>query len=249
MSDLKGKVAVVTGASKGIGAGIAKSLAAAGAAVVVNYAASREGADKVVADIAAKGGKAVAVQADVSRRADVERLFAETERVFGRLDVLVNNAGIYKFDSLEAVTEAEYRRQFDINVLGTILATQAALKLFGAEGGSVINIGSVASKAGLPGLTVYAATKGAVDTITQVLANELAPRKIRVNVIAPGGVETEGVHAIDIMGSDMEKQMIARTPLGRLGQPEDIARVAVFLASDQSGWVTGERLVVSGGSR
>lgn len=249
MSDLKGKVAVVTGASKGIGAGIAKSLAAAGAAVVVNYAASREDAEKVVADIAASGGKAVAVQGDVSKRADVLRLFAETKSAFGRLDVLVNNAGIYKFDALQAVTEEEYRRQFDINVLGTLLATQEAAKLFGAEGGSVINMGSVASEKGLPGSAVYSATKGAIDTITQVLANELAPRKIRVNVIAPGGVETEGTHTIGIIGSEMEAQMIAQTPLGRLGQPEDIAGVALFLASDQSAWMTGERLVASGGLR
>ncbi len=249
MSDLKGKVAVVTGASKGIGAGIAKSLAEAGAAVVVNYAASREGADKVVADITAKGGKAVAVQGDVSKLADVQRLFAETKQAFGRLDVLVNNAGIYKFVPLEGITEQEYRRQFDVNVLGTILATQEAAKLFGPEGGSVINLSSVASEYGIPGATVYAATKGAVDTITLVLAKELAPRKIRVNTIAPGGVETEGTHTIGIIGSDMETQMIAQTPLGRLGQPDDVARVALFLASDQSGWVTGERLTVSGGMR
>ncbi|HEU0072227.1 MAG TPA: glucose 1-dehydrogenase [Alphaproteobacteria bacterium] len=249
MSDLKGKVAVVTGASKGIGAGIAKSLAEAGAAVVVNYAASREGADKVVADITAKGGKAVAVQGDVSKLADVQRLFAETKQAFGRLDVLVNNAGIYKFVPLEDITEQEYRRQFDVNVLGTILATQEAAKLFGPEGGSVINLSSVASEYGIPGATVYAATKGAVDTITLVLAKELAPRKIRVNTIAPGGVETEGTHTIGIIGSDMETQMIAQTPLGRLGQPDDVARVALFLASDQSGWVTGERLTVSGGMR
>jgi 3-oxoacyl-[acyl-carrier protein] reductase len=247
--DLAGKVAVVTGASKGIGAGIAKSLAAAGAKVVVNYASSREGADKVVAEIAAQGGKAIAVQGDVSKAADVQRLFAEAKKAFGSLDVLVNNAGIYKFDPLEDVTEQEFHRQYDVNVLGTILATQEAAKYFGPNGGSVINMGSVASELGFPHSVVYASTKGAVDTITQVLAKELAPRKIRVNVIAPGGVETEGLHTIGIVGSDMETQMIAQTPLGRLGQPDDIARVALFLASDQSGWMTGERLTVSGGLR
>jgi len=249
MSDLKGKVAVVTGASKGIGVAVAKSLAAAGASVVVNYASSREGADKVVAEIAAEGGKAVAVHGDVSKPADVQRLFAETKKAFGGVDVLVNNAGVYRFGALEDVTEQEYRRQFDINVLGTILATQEAAKYIGPNGGSVINMGSVASEKGLPQSVVYSATKGAVDTITQVLANELAPRKIRVNVIAPGGVETEGTHSIGIMGSDMETQMIAQTPLGRLGQPDDIAKVALFLASDQSGWMTGERITVSGGLR
>jgi 3-oxoacyl-[acyl-carrier protein] reductase len=249
MSDLQGKVAVVTGASKGIGAGIAKSLAAAGASVVVNYASSREGADKVVAEIAAAGGKAVAVHGDVSKPADVQRLFAETKTLFGGVDVLVNNAGVYRFGALGDVTEEEYRRQFDINVLGTILATQEAAKYIGPNGGSVINMGSVASEKGLPQSVVYSATKGAVDTITQVLANELAPRKIRVNTIAPGGVETEGTQTAGILGSDMEAQMIAQTPLGRLGQPDDIARVALFLASDQSGWVTGERITVSGGLR
>jgi 3-oxoacyl-[acyl-carrier protein] reductase len=249
MSDLQGKVAVVTGASKGIGAGIAKSLAAAGAKVVVNYASSREGADKVVAEITAAGGKAVAVQGDVAKPADVQRLFAETKKAFGGVDVLVNNAGVYQFGALENVTEDDYRRQFDINVLGTILATQEAAKYIGPNGGSVINMGSVASEKGLPQSVVYSATKGAVDTITQVLANELAPRKIRVNTIAPGGVETEGTQTAGILGSDMEAQMIAQTPLGRLGQPDDIARVALFLASDQSGWVTGERITVSGGLR
>ena len=250
MSELTGKVAIVTGASKGIGAGIAKSLAAAGAAVVVNYASSKEGADRVVGEITEKGGKAVAVQADVSKGADVQRLFEETKEAFGALDVLVNNAGVYQFAPLEAVTEDEFHRQFNTNVLGLILTTQEAVKHFGPEGGSVINIGSVVSAGNPPAASVvYTATKGAVDGITQVLAKELAPRKIRVNSINPGGVETEGVHQAGIIGSDLEKQMVERTALGRLGQPEDIAPVAVFLASPRSGWLTGEILQASGGLR
>ena len=249
MSKLSGKVAVVTGASKGIGAGIAKGLGAAGAAVVVNYSSSREGADKVVAEIKAKGGKAVAIQADVSKTAEVQRLFAETEKAFGALDVLVNNAGVYQFGALEAVTEAEFHRQFDTNVLGLLLTTQEAAKHFGAEGGSVINIGSVASRTAPPMTAIYTATKSAVDAITHVLAKELAPRKIRVNSINPGGVETEGTHAAGVIGSDFEKQMIAQTPLARMGQPADIAPVAVFLASADSGWLTGETLLASGGFR
>ena len=249
MSELTGKVAVVTGASKGIGAGIAKGLAAAGAAVVVNYASSREGADKVVSDIKAKGGKAIAVQGDVAKLADVKRLFAETKKVFGAPDVLVNNAGIYEFKPLEGVTEEEFHRQFNTNVLGPILTTQEALKHFKAEGGSVINISSVASTGNVPNTVVYSATKGAVDSIARVLGTELAARKIRVNTIAPGGVETEGVHRAGVIGSDLEKQIVAQTPLGRLGQPDDIARVAVFLASDNARWLTGERITASGGLR
>ena len=249
MSKLQGKVAVVTGASKGIGAGIAKSLAAAGAAVVVNYASSREGADRVVADITKAGGKAVAVQGDVAKAADVERLFAEAKKAFGKLDVLVNNAGVYQFAPLEELTEELFHRQFNTNVLGLLQASREAVKHFGAEGGNIINISSVASQLGLPGTSVYAATKGAVDTITQVLAKELAPKKIRVNSINPGGVETEGTHAAGVIGSDFEKQMVAQTPLGRLGQPEDIASIAVFLASNDSGWLTGEKLIASGGMR
>jgi 3-oxoacyl-[acyl-carrier protein] reductase len=249
MNELTGKVAVVTGASKGIGAGIAKGLAAAGAAVVVNYASSKEGADRVVAEVVSNGGKAIAVQGDVSSAADVKRLFEETEKVFGSLDVLVNNAGIYKFEPLESVAEAEFHRQFNTNVLGLILATQEAVKHFGPEGGSVINIGSVASVATPPESVVYSATKGAVDAVTRVLAKELGPRKIRVNSINPGGVETEGAHRIGVMGSDFEKQIVARTPLGRFGQPEDIAPIAVFLASADSGWLTGETLLASGGFR
>jgi 3-oxoacyl-[acyl-carrier protein] reductase len=249
MSDLTGKVAIVTGASKGIGAGIAKGLAAAGAAVVVNYAAGKDGADRVVAEIAAKGGKAVAVQGDVSKAAEVKRLFEETKAAFGSLDVLVNNAGVYHFEPLEAVTEDEFHREFNTNVLGPILATKEALQYFGPAGGSVINISSVASANAIPTTVVYSATKGALDSITRVLAQELGARNIRVNTIAPGGVETEGTHRNGVVGSEFQKQMIAQTPLGRFGQPEDIARVAVFLASADSAWLTGERIAASGGYR
>ncbi|MBX9844935.1 MAG: glucose 1-dehydrogenase [Xanthobacteraceae bacterium] len=249
MSDLKGKVAVVTGASKGIGAGIAKSLADAGAAVVVNYASSKEGAERVVAEIKAKGGRAIAVKGDVARAADVKQLFEATRKAFGTLDVLVNNAGIYKFQPLDEITEDEFHRQFNTNVLGTILATQEAARHFGPNGGSVINVSSVASEDNVATASVYSATKGAVDTLSRVLAAELGPRNIRVNVLAPGGVETEGTHAAGVIGSDFEKAIIARTPLGRFGQPDDIARVAVFLASDDSRWLTGERLRASGGYR
>jgi 3-oxoacyl-[acyl-carrier protein] reductase len=249
MSDLKGKVAVVTGASKGIGAGIAKGFAAAGAAVVVNYASSREGADRVVAEITAQGGKAIAVQGDVSKAADVTRLFAETKASFGGLDVLVNNAGVYRFEPLEAVTEKEFHREFDTNVLGTLLTIQEALKYFGPHGGSVINISSIASLNPTPDSVVYSATKSAVDSITRGLSRELGARKIRVNAIAPGGTASEGLVTAGILGSDFEKQIIGMTPLGRFGQPEDIARVAVFLASDDSAWLTGERITASGGWR
>jgi 3-oxoacyl-[acyl-carrier protein] reductase len=247
MSELSGKVAIVTGASKGIGAGIAKGLAAAGAAVVVNYASSREGAERLVADIAREGGKAIAVKADVSKAADVQRLFDETKKAFGSLDILVNNAGIYRFAPLEDVTEDEFHREFNTNVLGLLLATKEAIKHFGPGGGSVINISSIASMSPTPTAVVYSATKGAVDTITRVLAKELGPKKIRVNAINPGGVETEGTHSMGMVGSDFEKQMVARTPLGRLGQPNDIAPVAVFLASAASGWMTGETIAVGGG--
>lgn len=249
MSELKGKVAIVTGASKGIGAGIAKGLGAAGAAVVVNYASSKEGADRVVKEITGNGGKAIAVQGDVSKATDVQRLFTETKRVFGAPNVLVNNAGIYAFEPLEAVTEDEFHREFNTNVLGPILTIREALKHFGPDGGSVINISSVASESAPPNSVVYSATKGAVDSIARVLGKELGARKIRVNTIAPGGVETEGVHSAGIIGSDFEKQMVADTPLGRLGQPDDIADVAVFLASDNARWLTGERITASGGLR
>jgi len=248
MSELNGKVAVVTGASKGIGAAIAKALSAAGAAVVVNYSASKEDADRIVADIKAKGGKAIAVKGDVAKADDMVRLFEETKKTFGRMDVLVNNAGIYRFAPLEEITEDEFHQHFNINVLGTILATREAVKYFGPNGGSVINMSSIAS-AGAPEAAVYSGSKGAVDAITRGLAEELGPRKIRVNAIAPGGVETEGTHSGGIVGSDFEKAMIARTPLGRFGQPDDIARIAVFLASEDSAWLTGERLGASGGYR
>ena len=247
MSELTGKVAVVTGASKGIGAGIAKGLAAAGAAVVVNYASSNEGAERVVAEITGKGGKAIAVHGNVAEAKDVQRLFEEAKKAFGSLDVLVNNAGVFEFSPLEAVTETEFHREFNINVLGTILATREALKYFGPAGGSVINLSSVAGVKAIPNSVVYSATKGAVNAITRVLANELGARKIRVNAIAPGPVETEGVHEIGIIGSDFEKQMVAETPLGRIAQPVDIARIAVFLASDSSGWLTGDIIAASGG--
>ena len=249
MAKLAGKVAIVTGASKGIGAAIAKALAGAGASVVVNYSSSKEGAERAVAEIVGKGGKAVAVQGDVSKGADRTRLFAETKKALGKLDILVNNAGVYKFDPLEAVTEEEFHRQFNTNVLGLVLATQEAVKYFPPTGGSVINIGSAIVKNPGPGTVVYAATKGAVDIVTLVLAKELGPKKIRVNSLNPGGVETEGFHASGVAGSDFEKQIVAGTPLGRLGQPNDIATVAVFLASEDAAWVTGEHLTASGGLR
>jgi 3-oxoacyl-[acyl-carrier protein] reductase len=249
MSKLENKVAVVTGASKGIGAGIAKSLAAEGAAVVVNYASSKEGADRVVAEITGKGGRAVAVQGDVSKASEVKRIFAEAKKAYGRLDVLVNNAGVYEFAPLEEITEEHFHRQFNTNVLGLILATQEAAKLFGPEGGSVINIGSSASSLTPPATAVYTATKGAVDAVTHVLAKELGPKKIRVNSINPGMVETEGTRTMGVIGSDFQKQLEAQTPLGGIAQPEHIAPIAVFLASADSGWLTGETLLASGGLR
>jgi 3-oxoacyl-[acyl-carrier protein] reductase len=244
---LDNKVAVVTGASKGIGAGIAKHLAAEGAAVVVNYSSSKEGADKVVDEITKRGGKAVAVQADVAKKKDIERLFAETKKAFGRLDILVNNAGVYEFLPLEKVTEEHFHRHFDINVLGLLLAIQEATEYFGADGGSVINISSSASSSAPPTASVYSATKAAVDTITKSLAKELGPRNIRVNVINPGMVETEGLHAAGFVGSDFQKMFESQSPLGRIGQPDDIAPAVVFLASSDARWITGETLVVSGG--
>ena len=249
MGELTGKVAIVTGASKGIGAGIAKALGEAGAAVVVNYASSKDGADRVVKEISQNGGKSIAVQGDVAKAGDVKRLFAETKKAFGSLDILVNNAGVYEFAPLESVTEEEFHREFNTNVLGLILATREAVKYFGPEGGSVINVGSTASSTTPPNTVVYTATKGAVDAVTGVLAKELGPKKIRVNSINPGGVETEGTHRIGMVGSDFQKQMVAQTPLGRFGQPEDIAPVAVFLASKASAWLTGEVLRASGGLR
>ncbi len=245
---LAGKVAVVTGASKGIGAAIARHLAAEGASVVVNYASSKAGADKVVVEIAGTGGKAIAVQADVSKATDIVKLFTETKQAFGKVDVLVNNAGVYEFGPLENVTEEHFHKQFNLNVLGLLLVTQEAVKHFPSAGGSIVNISSVVGRHPLPGASVYSATKGAVDAITKSLAKELGPKKIRVNSLNPGMIETEGVHAAGFIGSDFQKQIAAQTPLGRIGQPDDTAKVAVFLASDDSGWVTGETLLVSGGN-
>jgi 3-oxoacyl-[acyl-carrier protein] reductase len=248
MGKLDGKVAVVTGASKGIGAAIARTFAAEGAAVVVNYATSREGADKVVADIAAAGGKAVAVRGDVSKASDAQAIVAKAVDTYGHLDILVNNSGVYDFAPLEAITEEHFHRMFNVNVLGTLLTTQAAAKHL-QEGGSVINISSVATSLALPSSAVYTGTKGAIDAITGVLAKELGGRRIRVNALNPGMIETEGTHAAGIIGSEMEKGVVAQTPLGRLGQPKDIATAALFLASDDAGWATGEKIVVSGGLR
>lgn len=246
---LTGKVAVVTGGSKGIGASIAKQLAAEGASVVVNYASSKVGAEKVVHEIHARGGNAIAVQADVSKKPEIERLFAATKKTYGHVDVLVNNAGIYEFAPLEQVTEEHFHKQFNLNVLGLLLTTQEAVKHFGAKGGSIINISSLVAENPLPTASVYSATKAAVDAITKALAGELGSKKIRVNSINPGMVETEGVHAAGIAASDLRKQVEERTPLGRIGQPEDIATVAAFLASADSGWITGETLLVAGGYR
>jgi 3-oxoacyl-[acyl-carrier protein] reductase len=249
MSKLQNKVAIVTGASKGIGASIAKHLAAEGAAVVVNYASSKEGADRVVAEIVGNGGRAIAVQANVAKQAEIHRLFAEAKKAFGRLDILVNNAGIYEFSPLEAITEEHFHKLFDLNVLGLILASQEAAVQFGPSGGSIVNISSVVSTLAPANVSVYSATKAAVDAVTRSLAKELGPRNIRVNSINPGMVETEGVRAAGISESDMRKQMEAQTPLGRIGQPRDIAPAAVFLASSDSGWITGETLFISGGYR
>jgi 3-oxoacyl-[acyl-carrier protein] reductase len=249
MKQLEGKVAVVTGASKGIGAGIARALGEAGASVAVNFASDREGAQRTVDAIQRAGSKAIAVQGNVARAEDVRKLFAAARESFGRLDVLVNNAGVYKFEPLTEVTEAEYRREFDINVLGTLLATQEALNHFGDAGGSVINLSSIVSTNPIIGSVIYSATKAAVDNITITLARELAPRRIRVNAVAPGVTRSEGVEQIGILGSDFEKQKVSDTPLQRLGEPEDIALAAVFLASDQSRWITGETIRVAGGLR
>lgn len=248
MSKLAGKVAVVTGASKGIGAAIAKAFAAEGAQVVVNYASSQAGADAVVHAITAAGGTAIAVQGDVSKAEQAKGLVEAAIKEFGHLDVLVNNSGVYEFGAIEEITEDHYRRMFDVNVLGVLLTTQAAVKHFG-DGGSVINISSAVTSLAPPTSSVYTATKGAVDAITSVLANELGPRKIRVNAILPGIVETEGTHTAGFVGSDFERNAVAQTPLGRIGQPDDIADVAVFLASDDARWLTGERLTASGGFR
>jgi 3-oxoacyl-[acyl-carrier protein] reductase len=251
MPKLAGKVALVTGASKGIGAAIAKRFAAEGAAVVVNYASSQAGADQVVAEIVAQGGRAVAIQANVARKADIDRLFAETKKVFGRLDILVNNAGVYEFAPLAVISEEHFHRQFDLNVLGLLLCSQAAVKLFDGAGGCMINISSLVSTYAPPAAAVYSASKAAVDAITKSLAKELGSRKVRVNGIAPGMVETEGtaVSGVTNPGSEMRLQMEAQTPVGRIGQPQDIAGVALFLASEEAAWVSGETWLVSGGFR
>jgi len=245
---LSGKVAVVTGASKGIGAAIAKALAAEGAAVVVNYSSSKVEGEKVAKEITAKGGKAIAVQANLSKKADIDELFDKSKKAFGRVDVLVNNAGIYEFAPLDKITEENFHKQFNLNVLGTLLASQAAAKQF-QNGGTIINLSSVVSTLAVPEGAVYSGTKGAVDAITRSLAAELGSRKIRVNAIRPGMVETEGLHSAGITESDMRKQVEAGTPLGRIGQPRDIASAAVFLASNESSWITGETFLVSGGYR
>lgn len=249
MAKLTGKIAVVTGASKGIGAGIAKELAAQGASVVVNYASSKEGAEKVVAEIVAAGGKAVAIGGSVAKAAEIDSLFAAAKDAYGKVDILVNNAGVYGFTPIESVTEEEIDRQYDVNVKGLLLATRAAVALFPAEGGTVINIGSVVSEQGNPGAAIYSGTKGAVDSITRTLAKELGPRKIRVNAVNPGITSTEGVQTAGFLGGPMEQQMIERTPLGRIGLPADIASVVAFLASDDARWITGSLLQVAGGLR
>ena len=246
---LEGKVAVVTGASKGIGAGIARALADEGASVVVNYSSSKQGADRVVAEIAGRGGKAIAVQGDVSKQADIKRLFSEAKKTFGRLDILVNNAGVYELAPLEGVTEELFHKHFNLNVLGLLLTTKEAVTHMGPDGGSIINIGSIASSLRPPTSALYAATKAGVDAITGVLAKELGPRKIRVNSISPGMIETEGVHATGFFGSGFQKMVETQAPLGRIGQPDDIAPTAVYLASSDSKYMTGETLVVSGGLR
>jgi 3-oxoacyl-[acyl-carrier protein] reductase len=249
MNKLTNKVAVVTGASKGIGADIAKYLAAEGASVVVNYASSKQGADKVVNAITAKGGKAVAVQGDVSKEEDIKRLFAETKKAFGRLDVLVNNAGVYAFAPLEQVTSDLFHQQFNLNVLGLLLTTKEAVNYFGSEGGSVINISSAVTTLYPPGSSTYTATKAAVDAITVILAKELGPKNIRVNAINPGMIETEGVQSAGFLGTDFEKGIVAQTPLGRIGQPGDISPAAAFLASADSKYMSGQTVNISGGIR
>lgn len=248
MTTLSGKVAIVTGASKGIGAGIAKLFAQSGASVVVNYATSKEAAHALVAEITSAGGKAVAIQADFSKTADIQRLFEESKRAFGTLDILVNNAGVYAFGPLESVTEQEFDRQFTTNVLGVITATRESVKYFGPNGGSIINISSIASVGFMPNSVIYAASKSAVDSITRVTSVELAPKNIRVNTLAPGATITEGIAALG-WPQEAVKAIIATIPFGRPGQPEDIARAALLLASDDSAWVTGERITASGGQR
>jgi len=249
MNRLAGKVAVVTGASKGIGASIAEHLAAEGASVVVNYASSKAGADGVVKRIQDKGGKALAVQGDVSKPDEIKKVFAETKKAFGKLDVLVNNAGVYEFRPLEAITPDHFHKQFDLNVLGLLLTTQEAVNLIGPAGGSIINISSIVGPMPVQQAAVYSATKAAVDAVTVSLSKELGPKKIRVNSLNPGMVETEGLHTAGFAESDFRKMLESQTPLGRIAQPEDIARAAVFFASDEAGWVTGQTLILAGGQR
>ena len=249
MSKLQGKVAIVTGASKGIGAAIAKQLAAEGAAVVVNYASSKPGAEQVVAEITRNGGRAVTIQANVAKPAEIERLFADAEKAFGRLDILVNNAGVYEFAPLEQFTEGHFYKHFDLNVLGLLLASQEALKHFGPAGGSIVNISSIASTLAPPNASVYSATKAAVDAVTKSLAKELGPRKIRVNAVNPGMVVTEGLHTAGLVESDTRKQVEAATPLGRIGKPEDVATAVAFFASPDAAWITGETMLIAGGYR
>jgi len=244
---LRGKVAVVTGASKGIGASIAKELAAQGASVVVNYASSKEGADKVVDEIKKGGGQARAVGANIADPGQIEKLFSETKNAYGKVDILVNNAGVYRFAPLESITSESIAEMFGINVTGLLLATKAAVPLFPPEGGSIINIGSDAGETGPALAAVYSGTKGAVNSITRSLAKELGPKKIRVNAVNPGPVETEGVQAAGVVGSDWGKQMVQNTPLGRLGRPDDIASVTAFVASDDARWITGALIDASGG--
>ena len=246
---LEGKVAVVTGASKGIGAAVAKELATEGASVVVNYASSKDGADRVVGEIKSQGGKAIAVQADVAKKADIERLFAETKKVFGRVDILINNAGIYEFAGIGEITPENFYKQFDINVLGLLLATQEAAKYIGPDGGSIVNISSLASTLTPPNSSVYSGTKAAVDAATKVLAKELGPRKIRVNAVNPGMVDTEGYRAAGIGESEWRKLVESQTPLGRIGKPQDVAPAVAFFASPDSSWITGETLTIAGGFR
>lgn len=244
---LEGKVAIVTGASKGIGASIALHLAAEGAAVVVNYASSKEGAERVVNEIVLKGGKAIAVQANMTVQAEIQRLFEKTKKEFGKLDILINNAGVYEFEPLENITEKHFHKLFDLNVLGLLIASREAIKYFAASGGSIVNISSVASTSPPPHAAVYGATKAAVDSITKTLSRELGPRSIRVNAVNPGMVETEGLHSGGLFSGDLRKQFESETPLGRIGKPEDISPAVVFFASDDAAWITGETLVISGG--
>ncbi|MCF0065780.1 glucose 1-dehydrogenase [Dyadobacter chenwenxiniae] len=247
MNKLKDKVAIVTGASKGIGASIATYFAAEGAKVVVNYASSKEGAERVVKAIIENGGIAIAVQGDVSKKSDVSKLFEETQRAFGTLDILVNNAGIFEYARIEDATANSFHQQFNINVLGSLFAIQESLKMFGDKGGNIINISSGASKTPVPTGSIYSASKAALDAITISLSKEFSGRKIRINSLLPGAIETEGTHSNGFIGSDFEAKVVANTPLGRTGQPEDVAKVAVFLASDDAGWITGEKISVSGG--